>query len=235
MGMVDIHCHILPGIDDGPASMAEALQMARIAAADGIRKMVATPHLTDLPSPKLIREMVCQLNAALADAAIPLEVLPGADASALLPADILRQYTINGTDYILFEFPHSHVPQNATELVFNVILAGMKPIITHPERNPSIVRRPEILFELVESGALVQLTAESLMGHFGPEAKACAEYLLDRRAAHFLATDAHSSHQRSPILSRGADIAAKIIGRTRAQALVTANPRKIIAGKPFHD
>lgn len=228
--MVDIHCHILPAIDDGPTSMGEALQMARIAVADGIRLVVATPHLSELPPPQLIHEAVARFNEALKIAGIPLEVLPGADASALLPAEILKNYTINGTDYVLFEFPHSHMPQNAAELIFNVILSGLRPIITHPERNPSIIRRPEILFELVESGALVQVTAESLIGNFGPEAMECAGFLLKRKAVHFLATDAHSPRKRRPILSLGTNAAAKIIGKAKAFQLVADNPGKVIAG-----
>lgn len=232
--MVDIHCHILPAIDDGPSTMGEALQMARIAAADGIRQVVATPHVSELPEPEFIQEAVARFNSALRGAGIPLEVVPGADASALLPAEILKDYTINGTDYILFEFPHTHVPQNAIELVFNVILAGLKPIITHPERNPSIIRRPQILFELVEAGALVQITAESLIGNFGPEARECAGFLLKRKTVHFLATDAHSPRQRRPVLSPGTEAAAKIIGTAGASALVTTNPGKVIAGEPIY-
>lgn len=234
MAMVDIHCHILPALDDGPTSMDEALRMARIAVADGIRKIVATPHLTTSLSPQIIRDGVDQLNKAFKRFDIPLEVLPGADASALLPADILKDHTINGTNYILFEFPHSHTPQNAAELVFNVLLAGLRPIITHPERNPSIVRNPEILFALIESGALVQLTAESLVGSFGPEARECAGYLLRRNGVHFLATDAHSATKRRPILSKGTDAAAKIVGKAQALELVAGNPGKVIAGNPLY-
>jgi protein-tyrosine phosphatase len=234
--MIDTHCHILPAIDDGPFKIEDSLEMGRIAVADGIRCIVATPHVKGNIHPSAhIRDGVARLNAALLKEGIALKILPGAEASATLNTEILKNYTLNGTDYILLEFPHSHLPQNAGEIIFNALVAGLKPIITHPERNPSIVHRPELLFDLVEAGALVQIIAESLTGGFGPEARECARYLLKKKVVHFLATDAHSPRQRRPVLSQGVEAAAKIVGNSAARRLVTTNPAALIAGKPFHD
>jgi protein-tyrosine phosphatase len=234
--VVDIHCHILPGFDfDGPRFLDQVLEMARLAVADGILQTVATPHIygTEV-SPQKILNRVVGLNEALRAAGISLEVLPGAEASGLLDPKILKEYAINGTKYVLFEFPHSHLPQNAGELIFRAVLTGLKPIIAHPERNPTIFRSPEILFELIESGALSQITADSLCGHFGPEAQECSVFLLKKKAVHFLASDAHSPLQRRPVLSKAVDIAAKIVGKSAAFELVTSNPAAVIAGVPLH-
>lgn len=234
--MIDIHCHILPAIDDdGPSRWEDVLAMARMAVSDDIRQIVATPHVKDvIHPPELIHDRVARLNEALQKNGIPLEILPGAEVSAMLNTSILRNYTINGSDYVLLEFPHTHLPQNAGQLVFDALLAGLTPIIPHPERNPSVVRRPELLFDLVEAGALVQITAESLTEGFGPEARACAEYLLKKKVVHLLATDAHSPSWRCPILSQGVHAAAKIVGESAARHLVTTNPAAVIAGEPLH-
>lgn len=233
--MIDLHCHILPALDDGPAGMEEAVQMGRIAAADGIRSLVATPHVNgDLLPPESIREAVQTLNGALQEAGISLEVLPGADTSALLPADVLRHYTINNTHYVFLEFPHSYLPQNAGEMIFAAVLGGLTPIITHPERNPGILRQPDRLFSLIEGGALVQITAESLTGGFGQEARDCAFYLLRKEAVHFIATDAHSTRRRPPVLSRGMKAAARVLGDAKARRLVVENPAAVLAGTPLY-
>ncbi len=229
--MIDIHCHILPAIDDGPQTLDEALEMARIAVADGVRGVVATPHVNGNIYPAaVIRERVEQFNEALAEAGLELEVIAGADTSALLPPRTLCHYTINGGPYVLFEFPHTHLPANAGELVFNAAAAGLRPIITHPERNPDVVRSPQRLFQLIEAGALVQITAESLTGGFGVAARECALFLLRRQAVHFLASDAHSPRQRRPVLSQGLKAAAAVLGETEARRLVTAHPAAVLAG-----
>lgn len=234
--MNDVHCHILPAIDhDGPPHLEDVLEMARIAVSDGIRTIVATPHIKEVVhQPESICDHVARLNAALQESGIPLEILPGAEVSSMLNTAMLQNYTLNGSEYVLLEFPHSHLPQNAGELIFDAILAGLTPIIAHPERNPSVVLRPELLFDLVEAGSLVQVTAESLTGGFGPEARVCAEYLLKKQAVHFLATDAHSPTWRRPVLSQGLKVAARHVGEAAARCLVTTNPAAVIAGKPLH-
>jgi len=234
--MIDIHCHILPKIDDGSASLEESLAMAEIAIEDGISAIVATPHIKgEVHSPQFLQQQVDDFNDILKKRGYPLQVLTGADVSAMLPPQVLARYTINGGNYFLLEFPHSHLPRNASELVFQILLSGLRPIITHPERNPSIIRDPELLFSLVDAGCLVQVTAGSLIGDFGADSRDCAAYLLRMGQVHFLASDAHSATHRLPVLSKGKMAAAVIIGDEAANKLVTSNPAAIIAGRDLSD
>ncbi len=130
--MIDIHCHILPGIDDGPSGIGESIQMARIAAEDGITTIVATPHVKDTVHPvSAIKKGVADLNRHLQALDIPVKVLPGADVNAFLNPSLIKDYTIGETNYILIEFPHTHIPQNAKDILFNISLQGLLPIITH--------------------------------------------------------------------------------------------------------
>lgn len=234
MRRIDIHCHILPGIDDGSATLEESLAMADIAIGDGISHIVATPHIKgEVHSPLFLQQRVAELNTVLRKRGYPLEILTGADVSAMLPPQAIARYTINGSNYFLLEFPHSHLPQNASQLVFDMLLGGLRPIITHPERNPSIMRNPDLLFGLVDAGCLVQVTAGSLVGEFGMESKDCAIYLLKMGQVHFLASDAHSATYRRPVLSDSVQAAAAFIGEEAAERLVTTNPATVIAGRVF--
>ncbi len=235
--MIDLHCHTLPAIDhDGPRRLKEVLNMARIAVADGIRQVVATPHVAGaLPEPESVREGVDCLNWVLQQERIDLEVLPGAENCATLNVEYLKQHTINGTDYVLLEFPHSHLPQNAPEVVFNCLSAGLRPILAHLERNPTVKRRPDQVLELAAAGALIQMTAESLTGGFGPDTRACARYLLKRQVVHFLASDSHSSDGRKPQLSAGYRAASRIVGETAARRLVADNPALVVSGQSINE
>jgi protein-tyrosine phosphatase len=229
--MIDLHCHILWEIDDGPADIDGSLAMVRVAAADGTRQLVATPHVgRTMHPPELIADMVTQLNAAIEKEGLELEILTGADNFHNLGAATLARYSINATRYVLIEFPHTHLPVDAGESVFEALHHGLVPIITHPERNPSIVQNPELIFDLVERGALVQLTAESLTGGFDHAAKACSRYLLKKKVVHFLASDGHSADWRPPTLSAGLKAAEKIVGKEAARKLVFDNPGKIVLG-----
>ncbi len=231
--MIDLHCHILAGIDDGPVAMEQSIAMARIAAADGISRIAATPHIKNtLHSPDIIRKGVARLNAALAELRIPVEIVPGGEVYAVLDPLLLDGYRLNNSRYILIEFPHTHLPRTAVSLLFQLAVRGFKPIIGHPERNSSIIRNPDLLLKLLSSNVLVQITAGSLTGDFGPQVMECACGLLKQGAVSFIATDAHSVKHRPPILSRGINIAAGIIGREKALALVISNPEAVLAGKP---
>lgn len=233
--MIDIHCHILPGIDDGPSDMTESIKMARTAADDGITTIVATPHLKDrVYTAGIILAGVAELNRQLADHKIPVKILRGADINVMLTTPMLEDYTINGTRYLLFEFPHTHMPGNAGQIIFNAMSDGLHPIITHPERNPSVIRDPDIIIDLRDTGPLVQITAGSLTGHFGPESRECALYLLRKGAVDIIATDAHSNDDRRPVLSEGLQVAEKIVGREYASRLVEANPLAVIEGRQIH-
>jgi protein-tyrosine phosphatase len=232
--VIDIHCHILPGIDDGPSEMQESIKMAEIAARDGITKIVATPHIKNTLHPvSSIRNSIARLNKRLADLGISIEIMQGADVNAMLDVSLLKGYTINNTQYILVEFPHSHLPNSMREVLFKMMVQGYRPIITHPERNVSVIRDPRVLIELINGGVLAQITADSITGTFGIDIQECSRYLLKKNMIRFIATDAHSSHHRKPVLSQGLKAAEKIIGKEKALKLVTVNPEAVVKGKPL--
>lgn len=233
--MIDVHCHILPGIDDGPTDISESIEMAAMAARDGIETIVATPHVKDRIYPaEIIQSKVEELNSRLAEQKIPVKILRGADVNALLAPSLLKDYTINGTNNILYEFPHGYLPKNSGEILFNAIVAGLQPIITHPERNGSVLKDPKLLIELMRVNPLVQITAGSLTGYFGPEAQECAFYLLKKGVVHIIASDAHSIYGRRPVLSEGLKIAGEIIGPEKALKLVKTNPQAVVTGMPIN-
>ncbi|MEA3545303.1 MAG: CpsB/CapC family capsule biosynthesis tyrosine phosphatase [Thermodesulfobacteriota bacterium] len=228
--MIDIHCHILPAIDDGPADLDEALAMARIAAASGTRQIVATPHNGEvLHPPELLSARVTEFNALLQEHGIDLEVLVGAENVFFLSCDLFSHYCINGGRYLLIEFPHDHLPAQANTIIFELLGRGLLPIIAHPERNGSIVQQPNRLLELAAQGALVQLTAGSLAGSFGATVQRCARYLLKQGVVNFLASDGHSATWRPPDLLPGLKVAEKLIGKKTAHKMVVDNPRYVLA------
>jgi len=232
--VIDIHCHILPGIDDGPSDIQESIKMAKIAARDGITKIVATPHIKNTLHPVTsIRDSIARLNRRLEELDISVEILQGADVHAMLDISLLREYTINNTQYILVEFPHSHLPNSMKEVLFKMMVQGYRPIITHPERNVSVLKDPGAIFELINGGVLAQITADSIIGTFGIDIQECSRYLLKKNMVRFIATDAHSSHHRKPVLSQGLKAAGKIIGKEEALKLVTVNPEAVVKGKPL--
>jgi protein-tyrosine phosphatase len=232
--MIDLHCHILPGIDDGPLEMQTSIAMARIAAEDGIETIVATPHIKDIlhPTGKL-QELARQLNNELEYQNIQVKVLLGGDVFALLSPSSMKDYTINNSRYILIEFPHNYLPGNCKEILFSLALHGFSPIITHPERNSTIIKKPDLLFDMLNGNVFVQITAGSLTGDFGLNEQVCANYLLRKKAVNFIATDAHSTDLRRPVLSKGLEYAARIIGMQKAKKLVWDNPCAVLEDEPI--
>jgi protein-tyrosine phosphatase len=232
--MIDIHCHILPGVDDGAADLSEAVKMAEIALADGIAGIVATPHIKE---PLIDRQSlsICheELTTRLEKRLIPVDIFLGGEVSVYLDSSVFNFYTINGTKYILIELPSGHLPKNTGETLFNLIVNGFRPIIAHPERNFSILKKPDILFDWLDMQVLVQITAGSITGMFGPDTKACARFLLQKGVVSFMASDAHSAGHRRPVLSAGVQAASRIIGGKEALKLVTTNPEAMLAGEPI--
>lgn len=229
--MIDIHCHILPGVDDGAAEFEDSLEMARIAANDGIEKIVATPHIRDDQyTKKSITRRTDKLNRMLGHHGISVDIFPGAEISSLIPASAVKAYTINHTPYALIEFPGNHVPLNADEILFQLLINGFKPIIAHPERNLGILRDPEKLFRLLNADIYIQITAGSLTGMFGREVRKLSVHLLKKGLVHVMASDAHSPLYRRPILSKALAYAEKLIGRENARDLVIHHPDAIIKG-----
>jgi protein-tyrosine phosphatase len=226
----------MPDIDDGARTLEEAVEIARVAAADGIEQMVSTPHmfngLSNNPEPPEILERVAALQEAVGNI---LKILPGNEVhishEIAEQAKNKRVTTINRKNYMLVEFPQLTVPIGADELFYKLLLQGVHPILVHPERNSQIQSRPSLVGRFVERGVLTQVTAMSMTGEFGPAAKNCAETLLRHNCVHFLATDTHRPNRRPPILSKGRDVAALVIGEDRARKLVYDNPLAVVNGK----
>jgi protein-tyrosine phosphatase len=232
--MIDLHCHILPGIDDGAPDLAMALAMARVAVADGIRVTACTPHIypglyeNDLAGIEAARDALAQ---ALADAGIPLELCIGADTH--LAPDLLeglgrRIPTLAGSRYFLLEPPHHVAPPRLHETVFSLVAAGYVPIVTHPERLTWIEGHYPLFARLVEAGAWMQLTAGSLTGRFGARPKYWAERMEDEGLVHVVATDAHRAERRPPLLAEARDAVARRLGDTEALHQVRTRPQGVL-------
>ena len=240
--MIDLHCHILPGVDDGPAHMDESLAMARQAAADGIKTLVAAPHTLNevFHNPRQrVQEAVARLQNALAEHSIDIEICMGSEvhictglAKKVLSGEVA---TINDTGrYVLVEFPLHVIPPGSDEELFQMKLNHITPILVHPERNPIFQNHPDRLQYFVDMGCLVQITAMSITGLLGEDAMDCAHMLLEQRQVHVIASDAHSFDNRPPILSPAVDVAARSLGsREEAEAMVIHRPRAILEGKPI--
>jgi protein-tyrosine phosphatase len=235
--VIDIHCHLLPEVDDGPKSWDVAVEMCRIAAEDGITHSVATPHAND---------RYAYDRAYLASVLAQLQEKVGASLRLSLGCDfhlsyenlerVLEQphaYTIGETNYLLVELSDFSVPIQISDCFFRLGDRGLTPILTHPERNPILQQNPQRLLEFVEQGCLMQVTASALTGSWGERPEIIARWLLDRAAVHILATDAHDAKRRVPILSHARDRAEQIVGAEYAEALVQGNPGAIVSGLPI--
>ena len=233
--MIDLHCHLLPGIDDGAPDLATSLAMARIAAADGIKVVACTPHIYpgmyDNNGPA-IRRAVAELQRRLEEAGIPLRLTLGADAH--IAPDLVAGLragqvpTLHDSRYFLLEPPHHVAPPRLEETVFDLLAAGYVPVITHPERLSWIEDRYETFVELARKGAWLQVTAGSLTGRFGKAAQYWGERLLDEGWVHILATDAHGVDRRPPLLAEGRRAAERWLGAGEADHLVAIRPQGIL-------
>jgi protein-tyrosine phosphatase len=202
--MIDIHCHILPAVDDGARSLEDSIAMGRAAAEQGIRTIVATPHHRNNQfynkRDDIIRS-VKELNRVFNEEEIPVKILPGQevriygelmegiDTKEILPVNI-------NTPYILIELPSSSVPKYTKELLYNLQIEGYTPIIVHPERNNEFLENPDKLYELVKSGVLTQITAGSIVGNFGKKIKEFSKQILQADLTHFIASDSHNLQRR---------------------------------------
>jgi protein-tyrosine phosphatase len=243
--MIDIHSHILPGLDDGAKTWEQSLKMARMAVADGIKVMVATPHLFKTRSIDLQRvnnknfifNLIDELKSKLLEEDLPLEILPGCDfplgfESLKLLAEG-QALTINDAKrYLLLELPDTSLPPATEEICFQLQSQGITPIITHPERHLIIQEMPYKLKRLLDLGCLAQLTGNSLMGGFGRQVKKIARQLVKLGYIHLLATDAHNHSSRPPLLSQARRELARLVGSDSARAMVQDIPAKIIRGEP---
>lgn len=245
--MIDLHTHILPGLDDGSRTLEDALEMARSAVAEGIRAVAATPHVRDdYPTdPEQMERGVADLRAALGAAGVQLDVLAGGelalDRLAALPEEDVARFGLGGNpDYVLLETPYFGWPLALPEQVRALIARGVVPVLAHPERNPDVQRDPERLRPLVLMGALCQVTAASLDGRIGRQARRTALTLVETGLAHLVASDAHlpdvrgigmaaaAESVRDPALARWLTygIPAAIVGGTELPPRPPVRPRR---------
>lgn len=236
--MFDLHCHLLPGIDDGSPDLETSLAMARAFAEQGVECVACTPHI--LPglyhnSGPQIRRAVAALQAKLAEAGIPLKIVTGAD-NHIIPdfVDGLRRghlLSLADTAYVLVEPPHHVAPARLDELFFNILVAGYVPVLTHPERLSWIETKYDVMRTLAERGVWMQITSGSLRGSFGKRPRYWAERMLSEGLVHILATDAHNVRARPPDLLEGRDAAARLVGEAEAEHLVFTRPKGILLNK----
>jgi len=234
-GFVDLHIHLLPGVDDGPGSWEEAIQMAKLAWDEGIIAVVTTPHNIGFGR-ELNREMVLslveELRGKLLQEGITLQVFPGIEV--LLMPEIFRfleegkAFTINGSRYILVELPYAFYPVYSEYLLFKLMEQGYRPILAHPERYHYFQSRPELLKPLVKGGVLVQLTSASITGELGGRARETSLFFLKEGMSHIIATDAHSAKWRKPAMREAFEEASRIVGREKALAMAFYNPKAIL-------
>jgi protein-tyrosine phosphatase len=233
--MIDLHCHILPGLDDGSPTVDDSLRMASAFVEDGVSVVACTPHI--LPglyqnTGPHIRRAVAHLQRQIDDKSIPLRLVTGADNHVTpdFVQELCHGHLLSLADsrYVLVEPPHHVVPPRLKELFFDLIVAGYVPILTHPERLRWINSHYESIRQLVQAGAWLQLTAGSLSGAFGKNARYWSERMLADGVIHILATDAHDLTRRPPNLSEGREIAARCIGDREAEHLVVTRPEEIL-------
>ncbi len=238
--MFDLHSHILPGLDDGAKTMEEAVAMIRLAAQNGTRAILATPHSRDIQETSAHQALQSRLDKLKKEAqreSIKIDVVLGMENHLTpdLPQLVERGegYSINDKGYILVELPFSFYPDYTEDVLFDLQAKGLTPIIAHPERQASIQADPNLMKRLVERGILGQVTAMSIIGQFGPEALRSAHTLMKRGLVHVIASDAHRpTGPRIPVMSEAVEEAIKIVGKSASEAMAVSNPEAILEGRP---
>lgn len=239
--MIDTHCHLIPGIDDGAADDSMALKMAQVALADGVETIVATPHMRDGDYPNegpAVLAGIERLCESLRSAGCAMRVVAGGEIH--LTTDLIekirsgRLLTYGGAGrYILLECPYRTRPMGLDRTVFDLRVEGITPVIAHPERTRFFIEEPERYEELLRLGALGQLTTSSLLGHFGRRIQALSEDWVRRRMVHVLASDAHDPEYRPPLLAEARARWANLVGEESARRATVDIPRAMIEGEPF--
>ncbi|WML46671.1 CpsB/CapC family capsule biosynthesis tyrosine phosphatase [Neobacillus sp. PS3-34] len=238
--MIDLHCHILHGIDDGAKDLTDSLNMAKSAVAEGIRTIVATPHHLNgfYTNPKqIILEKVEELNKHLKQENIDLTILPGQEtrifgemAEGMDSGELL---SVSHSPYLLVEFPSANVPRYAEQLFFDLQLKGIIPVIVHPERNQEIIENPDKLYQLVKKGALTQVTAASVAGGFGKKIKSFSLQLIEANLTHFIASDAHNTTNRSFKMIDAYEVIRSKFGRD-TEFMFMENAVLVVEGKNLY-
>jgi protein-tyrosine phosphatase len=237
--MVDLHSHIIPRLDDGARTLEDSVEMCRLAAADGIDTMVATPHRFNgvHPDPPVdeLRNRFHEVQQAVGNS---VRLVLGCELH--FTHQIVEQVCesgeavpINGGPYLLIEFPHPAIPAGCEKPLYALMSAGFRPIIAHPERNFEVQNRPDRYYNLSELGLLSQVDAGSLLGKFGKKAEATARLLVECNLVHAVSSDTHSPRHRRPGLSAARAHVTTLAGAETAHALFDANPRAIVDGAPI--
>lgn len=237
--MIDLHCHLLPGIDDGAPDLETSLEMARIAVADGITVTACTPHIMpgvyDNTGPD-IKRRIAELQAEFDTRGIALKLVCGADTH--IAPDMNqglkdgRIPSLNDTRYFLFEPPHHVPPPRLEYAVFDSMSAGYHPIITHPERLHWIDSHYESIVRLAKAGAWIQLTCGAITGNFGKRPTYWSERMMDEGLVHIIATDAHNLRNRKPVMSKARDMVAERLGEQAAIDMVLTRPLGVLDNAP---
>ena len=239
--MVDIHCHILPGVDDGSRSIAESLKMLRKASAGGVETIIATPHLirgayeTEFSERE---QMVADLQRAADENGIDIQVKSGVEyylsPQILEDTSKLSEFTLNNNGkYILVELPMPIIPPGVADVFFGLNVQGISPILAHPERNLRVCQDPDVLYELVKKGLITQINVGSILGYYGRESKKIAQVLLINNLAHVVASDMHSAS--SATMNQAIPSVEKLLGKERTKRLFIENPRRILKGETIHE
>ena len=239
--MIDLHCHLLPGIDDGPDTLEQALELAQIAVSNGIQSAVVTPHVHPGRYENTAQSIAIEVEKfrdALAEANIDLNI--AAAGEVRLSAEILAMFAQQqlpflgewqGQQVMLLELPHSHVPPGSDKLVKWLMDRGIRPMIAHPERNKGMMRELDQIKPFVELGCLFQLTAGSVAGSLGPAAELVAQHILEMGVVTILASDAHNAKHRPPNLEPGRRVVERLLGESVSWDMVKNNPGDISKSK----
>lgn len=233
--MIDIHCHILPGVDDGAKTLEESIEMAKIAQKEGIKTIVNTSHYNpqfEYKKGNEILEELDRFNKILKDNNIDLNVVAGNEIYCTTDiVEIIENkefFTLNNSRYILLEFSHTGLPKNISDIIYEIKLRGFVVVLAHIERYTEIQKNPNVIYDYINEGALIQINASSILGKNGNEAKKICDMLLENNMVHLIGTDAHSSTRRRPLFKEAYNYVAKLYGNEKADKLFNDNSKKII-------
>ncbi len=236
--MIDVHAHILPYIDDGSKSLEESLEMAKIAVKDGIKKIINTSHYhldSDFVRGKVLESKVLEFNKLLKEEKIDLEVLIGNELyysrDLIKKLDELDFYSLNKSKYILLEFSPKDLPENMEDILYEFQIREYVPILAHVERYAPVLKDPNVVYEYIKNGALIQVNSTSIVGRMGKEIKKLTDILLKQDMVHFIGSDAHGAKRRKPALKESYEYVKNLIGKEKADIIFYENTKNLLEDK----